>query len=209
MVNDALEWQKARKRLTVDTKCSHCATPIRRRVWGDGESNIYCNRSCKRLREITLPTHAARVEADARRIRKAEYKKSIVYREIQALKRIATWVPGNTPTVRPCVVCQRKAKGKGNHSRHCNLCLSVKAKDSRDRAKQTESWRSTKRANRIAGKARLRAAKVETFDPMNVLHRDGWTCYICGTPTPKHKRGTYDTDAPEVDHVIPLPGGGR
>jgi hypothetical protein len=37
-----------------------------------------------------------------------------------------------------------------------------------------------------------------------VFVRDNWTCQICGVYTPESKRGTYDSDAPEVDHIWPL-----
>jgi len=37
-----------------------------------------------------------------------------------------------------------------------------------------------------------------------VLERDNWTCKICGKPTPKEKRGTYEDDAPELDHIHPI-----
>jgi hypothetical protein len=37
-----------------------------------------------------------------------------------------------------------------------------------------------------------------------VLEQDNWTCYRCGIPTPKEKRGTYEPDAPEIDHVWAL-----
>ncbi len=46
------------------------------------------------------------------------------------------------------------------------------------------------------------------LDPFVVFDRDGWCCKECGSPTPKSKRGTYDDDAPELDHVKPLSKGG-
>ena len=71
------------------------------------------------------------------------------------------------------------------------------------------AWRL--RANRVssaARRARKRANGYVRFDPLRVLDRDGWTCQICGTPTPRRLRGTFEDDAPELDHVVPLSQGG-
>lgn len=48
----------------------------------------------------------------------------------------------------------------------------------------------------------------ERFDPLSILARDKWKCQLCGRKTPKEKRGTYDDDAPELDHIVPLALGG-
>lgn len=42
------------------------------------------------------------------------------------------------------------------------------------------------------------------FNLRSVLERDNWTCRWCRVSTPEVKRGTYDDDAPEVDHIWPL-----
>lgn len=65
--------------------------------------------------------------------------------------------------------------------------------------------RRTEKAKR---KARIRQATVENVDPYKVFEHDHWTCMICVKPTPKDKRGTYDHDAPELDHIVPLSKGG-
>ena len=52
------------------------------------------------------------------------------------------------------------------------------------------------------------ADEIEYFNPIYILKRDKWTCYICGSATPKRLRGTKEPNAPEVDHVIPLARGG-
>lgn len=203
-----MEWQRARKRLTVDTKCSQCSAPIRRRVWGGGECNIYCNKECKRLKDSQGKCHVLAKQADDRRSKKAAYKKSSLYMEIMSIRRIAAWRPGQTPTVRPCVVCGKKAKGIGEYSRHCAACLAAKLKASKERSRKSEAGMASRRASRAKGKAVKRVATVELFDPIFVLNRDGWECYICGVSTPSAKRGSYEDDAPEVDHVVPLSKGG-
>lgn len=67
-------------------------------------------------------------------------------------------------------------------------------------------------ADRVSTKARraiLRGCKVERVDPTKVLERDGWRCQRCGIKTPKGKRGTYESNAPELDHIMPLALGGE
>lgn len=53
------------------------------------------------------------------------------------------------------------------------------------------------------------AATIETFDPFEVFDRDGWCCHLCGCKTPKRLRGTYEDNAPELDHLEPLATGGE
>lgn len=77
----------------------------------------------------------------------------------------------------------------------CMVCKEARAK-------------AQKSAARMLRKAKERAAKVETVNPYRVFERDGWLCRLCGVPTPKAKRGTYEPDAPELDHVVPLSKGG-
>ena len=68
------------------------------------------------------------------------------------------------------------------------------------------------RANRAANKAKRRAlqrgADAESVNPFKVFERDGWRCQLCKVKTPRSKRGSYDDDAPELDHIVPLAKGG-
>lgn len=70
------------------------------------------------------------------------------------------------------------------------------------------------RAARSAAKALRRAMHRganggERFDPLEVLRRDRWRCKLCGRKTPERKRGSYDDDAPELDHIVPVALGGK
>lgn len=62
---------------------------------------------------------------------------------------------------------------------------------------------------KIKRKSLLRRVTIETVDPFKVFDRDGWRCKLCGIKTPKAKRGTYDDNAPELDHILPLAKGGE
>ena len=68
------------------------------------------------------------------------------------------------------------------------------------------------RQRRGPGNARRRARKAGVaYEPVNVIEvmdRDGWKCQICGKQTPRARRGTRYSNAPEIDHRIPLALGG-
>jgi predicted nucleic acid-binding Zn ribbon protein len=42
----------------------------------------------------------------------------------------------------------------------------------------------------------------------SIFERDGWRCRQCGRKTPKRLRGSRVSNAPELDHIIPLSTGG-
>ena len=111
---------------------------------------------------------------------------------------------------------ERPAKPTGKTCRGCGIPVSKGAQrcePCREIANKVRKSSATTRANKAAAKVRrrlrVRQARVERFDPIAVLERDGWSCYICGIETPMFKRGTHEPDAPEVDHVIPLAVGGE
>lgn len=73
----------------------------------------------------------------------------------------------------------------------------------------SETNKRLKATHRTARKAKQRAVSVESVDPILVFERDGWKCHLCGGPTPKEKRGPYEDDAPELDHIVTLADGGE
>lgn len=68
------------------------------------------------------------------------------------------------------------------------------------------------RASREPGNMRRRARNhgvvYEYVNPIKVFERDGWRCQICGKQTPSKNRGTRRSNAPELDHRIPMANGG-
>lgn len=58
-------------------------------------------------------------------------------------------------------------------------------------------------------RAKKRGNGHEAFDPIDVLRRDKWRCQLCGVRTPKKLRGTWELNAPELDHIVPLSMGGE
>jgi 5-methylcytosine-specific restriction endonuclease McrA len=69
---------------------------------------------------------------------------------------------------------------------------------------------ATQKAAKALRRAMSRGANGgERFDPVEVLERDKWRCQLCGRKTPKANRGSYDDDAPELDHIVPVAAGGK
>lgn len=66
----------------------------------------------------------------------------------------------------------------------------------------------SKKLNKYHRRARHYGVAFVRFDINKVFERDKWTCQLCGVPTPKLKRGSYDDNAPELDHVIAMSKGG-
>jgi len=70
--------------------------------------------------------------------------------------------------------------------------------------------RHHKRIHRAKRRSLLKntAAELENVNPFVVFTRDKWTCYICGVHTPRKLRGSYEDNAPELEHIVPLSRGG-
>ena len=94
--------------------------------------------------------------------------------------------------------------------RTCGECGSVFAP--RDERQLTCSLLcSHKLYSRIGARtrrARMAGVHYEPVDPFKVFDRDKWQCQLCGVKTPKVKRGTHDSNAPELDHILPIAKGG-
>lgn len=57
-------------------------------------------------------------------------------------------------------------------------------------------------------RARSYDVEYEPIDVFFIFDRDGWRCQMCGKKTPKNKRGTNCSNAPELDHIVPMSNGG-
>lgn len=104
------------------------------------------------------------------------------------------------PDSKSCAWCREQFKPAvtgGSPSDYCG---------SECRGQAQKAYRRIEKAKR---KAVIVAATIERVDPFKVFDRDGWRCQLCGIETPKAKRGSYENDAPELDHIIPLSKGGE
>jgi 5-methylcytosine-specific restriction endonuclease McrA len=182
---------------TTVITCVQCGAAATKYRTG-GKPASYCGNACK-------------VAAFKARQRPPDYVAPLVRREIAALKRIAQRAPlsvqrawniqAQIADIRRrrnhcCPGCGAAMSGVDLRVQFCGSCAGERA-------------RRHKRASRAVGKARLRTATVECFDPIEVLERDGWRCHLCGGKTPKRLRGTYEDSAPELDHIVPLAAGGE
>ena len=192
----ALEKASARR-----ADCPHCGFNFHAKASKKGQPQRYCSRRCH---DEARRVYSTDIE------RKAAAKKRYYHRRAQRLgtrpmaeilreaeqKRVSMAQMRATCGTCAAAVESERIRSTGERPGLCGSCLA-------------DNKRKSARVCRATRKARERAAKVESFDPLDVLRRDGWLCYICGIDTPKHKRGAYDDDAPEVDHVIPLAAGGE
>jgi len=71
------------------------------------------------------------------------------------------------------------------------------------------SKKASKRKWRLSYKTNKNKAFVENVDPFVVFDKHGWKCQDCGIDTPRKLRGTYEYNAPELDHIMPLSKGGK
>ena len=104
------------------------------------------------------------------------------------------------PKVKACRLCNSEyapTSSGGSPSDYCSAAC-------RDTASAAQ-----KRIEKAKRQARLAAVTIENVDPFVVFARDKWRCRICARGTPRAKRGSYDDDAPELDHIIPISKGGE
>lgn len=100
----------------------------------------------------------------------------------------------------PCLDC---GTWVGRTDRRTERCARCAYHRSRLLAKPS------RRAAKAKRRAIERGVQAETFDPFEIFNRDGWRCHLCGVRTPKRLRGSYDSRAPELDHIVPIALGGK
>lgn len=66
----------------------------------------------------------------------------------------------------------------------------------------------TKPRGNNAQRAKRAGNSYSHFNELRIFRRDRWKCQLCGVPTPQAKRGKYDDDAPEIDHIVSIADGG-
>ena len=187
-------------------RCRGCRSEVRRTVRASRDAGEYCSRECYSAWKTRLAGEIAALRRIA-----GNWKPSpnpLVSREVHAIRRIARWKPGRMTTVRPCSGCGMKTLGLGNYSRKCDPCKAETVRRNREIYRASESFKASRRAGKAMRRAAERGVDADRIDPLKVFDRDGWKCHLCGCPTPKSLRGTYEDKAPELDHVIPLAAGG-
>jgi len=71
--------------------------------------------------------------------------------------------------------------------------------------RRTADYKGARSAEKMFRRAKKKKnGQYEKIDPYEVFERDNWTCYLCGVDTPRDLRGTYNDNAPELDHIVSL-----
>lgn len=168
-------------------------------IGGKSDAGRYCSSGCYAQMRANLSAERLALKRIAANW---QWRPSpIVLAEVAALRRIARYVERPRKTVRPCDSCGAPTYGCLEYRRVCSGCSRAKAKGSQSRKKAKRIYRSRRRAIE-------RGAQADRIDPIKVFERDGWRCHLCGCKTPRGLRGSYEPNAPELDHVLPLAAGG-
>lgn len=199
---DALfEKPKARRRVrgyrprnrlqNLTAVCKRCSVTYSPK---DKRRITYCSRDCS-YADLADRTAATQAKAEERREAKAQYRDGAKDRQRQynRLRNASLDTVDRSP--RPCVECGTVFATSYGDKRQ-SLCSDACGR------------RQARRKRKPFERARLRGATVETFDPIEIMERDGWRCQLCSRKTPKKLRGTYEPNAPELDHIVPLAIGG-
>lgn len=187
-------------------QCAHCAKALE----GKQSNAMYCGNACK---------HASWVQANPEQVSTAKpekvssffagYCKSCgdsfcarrarTYCQPSCRMKTQSVYVSCTTEVKSCLTCRSVFTPKATGGKRSDYCCGECKLASEKRIKRTA---------RLKRKVSQRAATVESVDPFKVFDRDGWRCQLCRCKTPKSKRGTYNNNAPELDHIIPLAKGG-
>jgi len=53
-------------------------------------------------------------------------------------------------------------------------------------------------------RCKIYGVPYKAFNARTIFESNNWTCCLCGISTPEVLRGTYEDNAPELDHIWPL-----
>jgi len=193
-------------------KCARCGAHAARRLGGANAAAGYVNKYC------SLPCRDAAYAADAleARLSKGPYTRCFgLHCQACSTPFVSRYEKSTCSRACATRLGARRAHATAGRAVRCEGCDSefcpIYGHGTATLCAPCALARA--RAQRLAAKvlrrARQKAVTVETVDPLAVFERDGWTCQICHVATPRSKRGTYDDDAPELDHIVALAGGGE
>ncbi|MDC4550022.1 HNH endonuclease [Acinetobacter baumannii] len=183
-------------------RCANCKEIKGIEVKGGNHAKLCCSRKCGFEWQAHISSERSRLRAISLRPKK-ELMPIKVIKELIALKRIKA----RNKLIRLCLHCNQQVFEK--YRRIHTRCLAAYSAEKKADYKSTDSYKNAKKANRVKRKAIQRGATIaEPINPLLILARDKWKCYLCGVKTPKELRGSYFDNAPELDHVIPLSKGG-
>ena len=164
------------------------------------DGHKYCSRSCAFEHKSASPfTRVYQIKCDVCLL--TFYSKNSNKKRHSTCKRKES-VAKETYSCAECGIKYRHEFSQGRPPAYCSSACRL-----------TVQKRRKKLENRNRGKCNRRRARrygvhYENVDVISVLQRDGWRCQICNKRTPQARRGTMYSNAPEIDHRIPLSKGG-
>jgi hypothetical protein len=182
-----------------DKICKHCGSTFYRNTNG-----VYCKPECRIEHQ---QEHKAKRNLEIQRLKQEKAEKDLINKLNRKLISIVkAYAKFKDKHHKECKVCSKPyiATNFGAPSNYCGKICKDTAK------KEYKSSEAFKRLKRIY-KAKRRAIELtnaDDIDPLFIFDRDNWKCKICNVDTPIELRGSYEDDAPELDHIIPLSRGG-
>lgn len=191
-------------RPTITLTCQYCAKTVTRKAQRY-EFGKYCSRPCAYAgRAITRAAKAAEEKA-RKRVEQAQRKAE--RDEARAAAQKAKEEAGPVMSKGHCHACCgefiREVKGQRFCDDNCRIDHAVIR---RQLTRQSEWFKKRRRVDKA--KRRARDIGAHRIDPIAVFERDEWKCYICHVPTPSTLRGSYEPNAPELEHIVSLSDGG-
>lgn len=197
-----------REGIKRDCVCRNCGKSYRNKRKSNTEGIVYCSRKCYFDYRRANPAPSYIRYTVVRFVSCKQCRKSFVQRGLrqraycsQECLRLASPKASYYKPVplrdMVCAHCKRAYKGRGARiycSPRCGRAAFHK-RNGRDRGKHRK-------------RARRAGVLYQPVNVMKVFERDGWRCQVCGKQTPKDRRGTNYSNAPELDHRIPLAKGG-
>ena len=199
---------KMQKQQIVKIKCGVCGADI------IGRSNKYCSDSCRKKVEKVYRNSYIK----SKRWEDIKYKeKTCVFcgnkyktqnhhvQKFCSLSCAAKFKGEEKKKSRPVYTCKKCGKQFWRYKRINDsyiFCSRKCAGINKSRVKQKIHGGSSRK------RAKFYGVDYELVDYMKIFERDMWTCQICGKKTPQKNRGTKFSNAPEIDHRIPISKGG-
>jgi 5-methylcytosine-specific restriction endonuclease McrA len=182
-------------------KCEWCGLEFSRKL-GKRNAGRFCTKKCSGAKRTAVSReYRAQIVAAKNAVKIA---RKLVRRERSVSAREERRVSASLRTVgRICKVCGSAFSRPLHKPGLWTLCHSLEC---RAQAKRSAMRRNRQlHGRKPAERARHRGLPVEKrCGPIAICTRDCWRCQLCGISTPRRLRGTHDSSAPEVDHIIPL-----
>jgi 5-methylcytosine-specific restriction endonuclease McrA len=160
------------------------------------KDQMYCSKSCGARDNADDTSKRLKLPDDVHVYRRWGRRKCVVaWLRNRANKRLATLMCKRARRKpRDCKWCSKSFRPKSVVQVYCSPSCGLSA---------------TKNKERMSRRAVVNGVEIEPFTWLEIAERDKWHCCMCGAYTPRHKRASYDDDAPEIDHVVPVSKGGE